>query len=154
MARPGKENMKNFLEIAGALAVLFGLVFVGLELRQNTAAVQAATIQDLTHASSDYLVDIGSNPETYRIYSTGRRDPSALSPDERGQYYLLQQAFWLRMQNAFTQWQRDTLVDEDWAVYQSVICGSATAPGPKAHWRSESAIKPAFKAFLETCDKR
>ncbi len=152
MSESGDRNPKSVFELAGAVAVLLGLIFVGLELRQNTAAVQAATFQDLSHASSDFLVDIGSNPATQRNYATGRLDPSALSPAERGQYFMLQQAFWLRMQNAFMQWQRGTLIDEDWIVYQSVICASATDPGPEAHWRAQNALTPSFKQFLEACD--
>ena len=151
MASPHKRNLKDLIEIGGGISILVGIIFVGLELRQNTAAVQAATNQDLIHASSEFLINIGSDPETYRVYSTGRLDPSELTPGERGQYYLLQQAFWLRMQNAFMQWQRGTLIHEDWIVYQSVICGSATTPGPEAHWRGENALTPAFKEFLETC---
>ena len=151
MSESGDRNPKSLFELAGAVAVLLGLIFVGLELRQNTAAVQAATFQDLIHASSDFLVGIGSDPVTQRIYATGRLDPGALSPNERSQYFMLQQAYWLRMQNAFMQWQRGTLIDEDWIVYQSVICDSATDPGPEAHWRSQSAITPAFKEFLEAC---
>lgn len=38
------ELVKNFLEFGGGLAVLLGLVFVGVELRQNTAAIEAATL--------------------------------------------------------------------------------------------------------------
>ena len=155
MSESGDRNPKSVFELAGAVAVLFGLIFVGLELRQNTAAVPAATFQDLSHASSDFLVDIGSDPATQRIYATGRLDPSALSPAERGQYFMLQQAFWLRMQNAFMQWQRGTLIDEDWVVYQSVVCGSATTPGAEAHWRRQNAFTTEFKEFLEACgDKR
>ena len=153
MADSHKRNLKDFVEVGGGIAILVGIFFVGLELRQNTAAVQAATNQDLIHSSSDFLVDIGSDPETSRVYATGRLDPSALTPSERSQYFMLQQAFWLRMQNAFMQWQRGTLIDEDWIVYQSVICGSATAPGPEAHWRRVNAITPAFKEFLETCSE-
>ena len=153
MADSHKRNLKDFVEVGGGIAILVGIFFVGLELRQNTAAVQAATNQDLIHASSDFLVDIGSDPETLRVYATGRLDPSALTPIERNQYFMLQQAFWLRMQNAFMQWQRGTLIDEDWVVYQSVICGSATTPGPEAHWRGQNSITPAFKEFLETCSE-
>lgn len=58
-------NLKNVLGTVGAYAVMLGLLFVGLELRQNTAAAQAATIQELTHASSDLLVDVGSDPEAH-----------------------------------------------------------------------------------------
>ena len=101
-----KSSIKIFLEASGGIAVLLGLIFVGLELRQNTAAVQAATFQDLTHVSSAFLVEIASDPEVSRIYRSGRQDPSILSPDECNRYYLIQQAFWLRMQNTFMQWHR------------------------------------------------
>ena len=151
MTNSQKSNLKTLLEASGGIAVLLGLIFVGLELRQNTAAVQAATFQDLTHVSSDFLLAVASDPEVSVIYRTGRQDPSLLSPDERERYYLIQQAFWLRMQNAFMQWQRGTLIDEDWFVYQSVICGSATAPGPENHWRNERALTASFKEFLGSC---
>jgi hypothetical protein len=153
MSISGESNMKPLFEIVGALAVLVGLIFVGMELRQNTAAVQAATFQDLIHASSDFLVDIGSDPETQRIYAIGRLDPGALTPDEHRQYVSIQQAFWLRMQNAFMQWRRGTLIDEDWIVYQSIICESASVPGPEAHWRSAPGYAPSFKELLEACDE-
>jgi len=44
------DKIKLVVETSGALAVLLGLVFVGLELRQNTYAVEAATFQSLTDA--------------------------------------------------------------------------------------------------------
>lgn len=47
MASTRVEKTRLFVELAAGLAVLVGLVFVGLELRQNTAAMQAATFQDL-----------------------------------------------------------------------------------------------------------
>ena len=152
MSNKGNLNRRTVVEAASAGALLIGLIFVGLELRQNTAAVQAATFQDLTHASSEFLIEIGSDVETAKLYSVARQNPNILSPDERIQYVFLQQAFWLRMQNAYIQWQRGTLTDEDWAVYQSVTCGSANAPGPEEIWRMGIGISPSFMEFLESCD--
>ncbi len=50
MSESGDRNPKSVFELAGAVAVLLGLIFVGLELRQNTAAVQEIPIA-LTHAA-------------------------------------------------------------------------------------------------------
>ena len=152
MSNEGDLNLRTVVEAGTAGAVLLGLIFVGLELRQNTAAVQAATFQDLTHASSDFLVEIGSDAEAVRIYSSGRRDPDILSPDKRIRYIFLQQAFWLRMQNAYMQRQRGTLTDEDWSIYRSISCGSANAPGPEAVWRMGIGVSHSFMEFLESCD--
>ena len=93
MSNKGNLNLRTVVEAASAGAVLLGLIFVGLELRQNTAAVQAATFQDLTHASSDFLIEIGFDVETAKLYSGARQNPDILSPDERIQYAFLQRAF-------------------------------------------------------------
>jgi hypothetical protein len=68
------EKLRGLLELAGAGAVLLGLVFVGLELRQNTEAVETASLQNQTDASTDFLLLIASDIELARIWhdaSTG-----------------------------------------------------------------------------------
>ena len=45
---------QRWLEALGALGVLAGLVFVGLEIRQNTRALEGATVQ----ASAELTVDL------------------------------------------------------------------------------------------------
>ncbi len=57
------EKLRGLLELSGAGAVLLGLVFVGLELRQNTEAVETASMQNQTGASTDYLLLIASDIE-------------------------------------------------------------------------------------------
>ena len=58
---PRQENLRLALEVSGGFAVPAGLICVGLEFRQNTAAVQAATFENLAHASSAYMVEIATN---------------------------------------------------------------------------------------------
>jgi len=152
MADSQGMNFRTFVEASGGIAVLLGLIFVGLELRQNTAAVQAATFQDLTHTSADFLIEIGSDPENRRVYTVGRTNPDRLSEEERRHYYFLLQAYWLRMQNAFMQWERGTLTDEDWLVYQAITCQEANQPGPEEHWRTQAGITEKYREFLESCD--
>ena len=60
MSESSGRNLKPLFEMAGAVAVLLGLIFVGLELRQNTAAVRAQTRQQLTDASSEFLLALAT----------------------------------------------------------------------------------------------
>ena len=55
------EKLRGLFELAGAGAVLLGLVFVGLELKQNTEAVEAASLQNQTDASTEFLLLIASD---------------------------------------------------------------------------------------------
>ena len=56
MSDSSARNLKTVIEAAGAGAVLLGLIFVGLEVKQNTAAMQAATIQGLADSSQEQLL--------------------------------------------------------------------------------------------------
>jgi len=101
------------MEVVGALSVVLGLLFVGMELRANTQAVKAGTFQSLTDVSNDFLVTVAGDPELSRIYTAGRSDSSALSPADSARFYLLSRAYWVRMQNVHSQFERGTLSDKD-----------------------------------------
>jgi hypothetical protein len=89
MTDPEKKNSKNYIEILGIGAVILGLVFVGFELRQNTAAIQAETMQGLSDASQEYLLLIGADANLTEIVRKGNRSPDQLSETEALQFFYL-----------------------------------------------------------------
>ena len=81
-------------------------------LRQNTEAVEAATFQSLTDASSNYLLTIASDAELTRINALGTVDAAALNGVDSDRLFILRRSYWVRMQNVFSQWNRGTFSDE------------------------------------------
>ncbi len=151
----GSGKSKALIEIAGAGAVLTGLIFVGLELNQNTEAVQAATLQSITDASQEYLLLMAADPELNRIWRLANDDPDALNDSDASRFFFLLRAQWLRYQNAFLQWQRGTMSDKDWTLYELFICdppGSTTAESKRHLWdQHRGALLPDFVEFVEAC---
>jgi hypothetical protein len=150
------DRIKLVVETSGAIAVLLGLVFVGLELRQNTYAVEAATFQSLTDASNDFIMTIASDAELSRIYTSGLADVSSLNSDEYQRFYMTIRSFWVRMQNVYSQWQRGTLSDDDWRLYQAVLCIGRTdesgESGVEATFDEHRMIlSEEFQQFVDTC---
>jgi len=142
--------------LAGAGAVLVGLVFVGFELRQNTSAVEAATLQNLTASSQDYLLFIASDVELHRIWRQAAIDPSELTGPEVERVHLLFRAQWIRYQDAFLQWRRGTLNDEDWRFYEGFICRKVgdgrDADYRVATWENHKPVlAERFVEFVESC---
>jgi len=148
------RKLRGLLDLAAGVAVLIGLVFVGLELGQNTAAVEAASLQNMTDASSDYLLRIASDVELTRIWIDGSGDQNNLSEIDSYRYFLLGRVRWLRMQNAYLQWRRGTLNDEDWSFYKGLICGT-DADGTisfKATWSAHNLVlTERFVNFVDAC---
>ena len=149
-----KSNyVKSFIELTAAIAVLIGLVFVGLELRQNTVAVQAATFQGMTETSSSFLITVAAEPELRRVWLAAVPAPDDLNSEDLQILGLLQNSFWLRMQNAFRQWQVGRLSDEDWLVYRNLSCGYSQRPLFRKFWQNAGMLTPSFKKMLVACDK-
>lgn len=149
------DKIKLLVESSGAVAVLLGLLFVGLELRQNTEAVEAATFQSLTDASNDFIMAIAGDGELSDIYFRGLSDPNKLDEAEAQRFFMVLRSFWVRMQNVYSQWQRGTLSDEDWKLYEAVICGDLSEDvdsGTQMTFDDHRSILSAeFQQFVDTC---
>ncbi len=117
-----QERLKILVELVGAAAILVGLLFVGFELRQNTAAVQADTLQNLTELTTSSMYLLASDKELARINSKGFDDFASLDESEARQFFQLRRASWIRIQMAFLQWRQGTLNDEAWEFYGQFLC--------------------------------
>lgn len=77
-------------EAAAATGVILGLVFVGIEIRANTAAIQGETLQAISDQSTDLQMQFATDPELVRLMPRVIGDsilPSDL--DDEDQYRVL-----------------------------------------------------------------
>ncbi len=142
----GNRKVTTLIEIAGATTVILSLIFVGYELRQNTAAVQAATLQALTDGAQQYLHLLASNPELAAI-RLKTRNSEELTDIEAERWRQLRRARWTRFQNAFSQFRRGTLDQEDWSYYEGFICDA----DPDEWDDHKAAMIDSFVHFVDTC---
>ncbi len=95
---------------------------MGLEIRQNTLAVQGATLQELVHAADASLLAVANDSELADILVRGDADAAFLSPEELARYRALVRVYWRDFENAFLQHRSGLLSDEGWEVYIALIC--------------------------------
>ena len=80
-----RDQLKDWLEIVGIVAIVGSLVFVGLEVQQNTVAVQDSSHQTslmMSHDTTERLWD----PEFAITYDSGLRDYAMLEGPEKRQF--------------------------------------------------------------------
>ena len=69
MSEPSpRSRFRAVGELLAGVAVIASLVFVGMELRQNTAAVRAQTRQGLADRNAQFITSISENPELARAW--------------------------------------------------------------------------------------
>lgn len=73
-------------EIIAAIVIILSLGYVGLELNQNTNAIQQSSYQATldTLTEGDYL--LASDPDLNRIVTTAENEPETLNEDERSRF--------------------------------------------------------------------
>jgi hypothetical protein len=90
-------------ETVGALAVLVTLVYLAMQIRQNTKSVQAAAVDSANSQVSKIREVIFSDADVANMYRRGNEDPASLSEDDTIRYRLLIHNIMLALSNSITQ---------------------------------------------------
>ena len=76
-------------EIVGAVGVIVTLLFLTIQLRQNTKALRADSFRgvfEMGHSSTTMIIE---SPEISDLYLRGRQDYSSLSPSDQQRFHYL-----------------------------------------------------------------
>ena len=147
------DSLNKWLTLLANFGVIAGIIFLGLEMQQNTDAIQSSTAQSVTSISSNTLSELASNERMAEIRLKGDVNNSSLSEVESLQYFALNRNFWLTFQNVFFQYVLGTIRLEVWENYQRIICDDLTyRPGLRATWLDHrKVLNQEFIMVVESC---
>jgi hypothetical protein len=145
------KSKRKWIDWLGAVGVVASLIFVGLEVRQNTAAVRGATYQSIADSSLQQVQWWAGNEKL--LQHEVRIDEGALPGAFTAEENLLIQATFVmtirRLENIYVQ-VREGLVEEDAVLRFRPSKDYFTTPyflDFWAGWRAE--VEPAFRDFFE-----
>ncbi len=116
-------------ELIAAVAVVISLIFVGVQIRENTIASKAATYQETVAYDMELLLNVGSTPDVARVFFTYINDPDSLDEDEFLQGRTLFTASIRHFENLYLQHETGMLSDEAWATREALITNVILSPG-------------------------
>ena len=76
------QDLGNIGEFVAAIATVVTLVYLAVQIRQNTRSLTAAAHQDATRSANDWGALFIHHPETAALFRKGIADPTALDPEE------------------------------------------------------------------------
>lgn len=141
-------------QVLSALAVTLSLLFVGLEIRQNTSATRGATMQAISDASSDLLIELSTDDRLASLLAEAFFNRATMADFEPGEWIQLaaySQAFVRQLENTYVQHQEGIVSD---AVFETYTWGDPfLRTALFAEWwalLAEDLVSPGFKNFLES----
>jgi hypothetical protein len=119
----------KWIELGGLIAVVFSLLFVGLELRQNTAALSAQAILELNLAINQEFQGTSRDASMAEIMVKSANGIDDLNDVELERLKYAWYESFNTMEAAFLFYRKGILSEEDYATYLRAACESIVLPG-------------------------
>jgi len=150
MKKLSLAEIAEVAEIIAAVAVVISLIYVAREVRSNTAAVRAASVQAVASEGGESLRMLAADSTLSRIARMARDDSSSLTADEAFRYGVWSRQRWTFFQNVYFQNELGVLEPRVWESYLTIIC-SGTA-GMRAEFDNHrGTLDRGFVAMVDAC---
>ncbi|HEX4881328.1 MAG TPA: hypothetical protein VFV18_03175 [Porticoccaceae bacterium] len=144
------EDIYFVSQIVSALALIVSLLFVGIQIRQNTLSTQTARHQSIVQAISDWSREVALNNDIANLMVRGSANFEQLDPVQRLQFALLHVALFRNYENIFYQHAQGAIDDHVWEGWAYRMRATFVLPGVRAWWTPQrDSYSDAFRDFLE-----
>ena len=142
-------------EIVGALAVVISIVYLALQIRQNSSLVRSSGYQTAVQTANHFLEGLSSNPETLKVFQAAQESYADLSEDDQVLARTLFLQLFLMYESLFYQYQDGVVAPDIWEGRRKMMFNFLSMPGVAVWWEDWNAIFAGrFLAYIsENKDK-
>ena len=144
------NDAANWAEIISAIAIVVSLIYVGVQVSDNTSATRSASA---SHANTEFIgwyEHLSSDPEIVDVWYRGVIEPENLTDQEFIRFIWLVHIVMLQFQNNYYLVEEGTLekkVLDSIAITMTTIKGSA---GFERYWGLRKKLfYPEYRMFIE-----
>jgi hypothetical protein len=149
------QDLAAFAEILAAIGVLISLIFVGLQVRQNTQAQRVLAVESLAAAITAINLPGMESPALGAALAKTTRDWHGASRDERIIAHFFLFSLFKLLETAWYQQRANTLDQTQWAGWETLLLAYYHFPGVQKAWWPQrgNSYSPEFRAYLATTSK-
>ena len=139
-------------EVIGAAAVVISLIYVAVQVRQNTASSKSTVETEIALALSRVATDAAN---TGAAAALGRcmAEPEAATEDERRNFFFYATGFFRIFQLAFDQCRAGNLSSDSWESIESQVKLLLQGPGIAQFFAARrTAFKPSFCDYIDSLE--
>jgi hypothetical protein len=153
MTNSRRTSVSTWVEIVATIGVILSLLFVGYEIRQNTAVARGQARHELAALNQEWLLTLGQDAEYAALWESWLpRSDVTLTEEQEGRAWYVMTMHLRRLENVYFQY-REGLVDESaLQSYGFAAVGIFSTSAFRVYWIDEDAragFDPEFVAFLE-----
>jgi hypothetical protein len=145
------QLLGNYGEFVGAIAIVATLIYLAVQLKQNTATVRANAYQEWS--ASNVAINLAvSNPDQSRIMVAGNRASTNLTDETFIAFGMTNMAIMQMAQSTDYLYRLGLLDRELWEAEMNRVAGILGAPGVRQWWDAggRTQLTPRFAELLES----
>jgi hypothetical protein len=144
------QSLANLSEVIGSVVVVLSLIYLAVQVRQNTEAQRAENYSRALDRLAAMQSILSQGDEISLILSKGTLDTSKLTPQERIRFtWFFLEAFGA-YEFMFHASRTDAIPEEVWTRWSSATAWWLTFPGVQAWWHATPI--PFTKSFTTFVD--
>jgi hypothetical protein len=137
--------------LVGTAAVVVSLIYVGLQVRQNTAAIQTSTSQDVYQLHQDRSLIELQDPEFAELLLRATRSPQTMTPVDSLRYNRYLNLLLNLQESVYTNALQGTMEEGLAAGWLDGMAELPCRPGMHEYWRQgKLGYQPAFRAAMDS----
>ena len=152
MAKLKLSEWANVAEIAGTLVVIASLVYIGLEVNQNTEALQIASYQSMNSYNLELDVAQASNEELNRIITLAETSPSDVTAEEWTRFIRMAYPRYGMWEYLYLSTQENGVEDDQWIAFEPFyLTEFACKRGYRRFWEEHHlGFAPPFIKYMQS----
>ena len=144
------ESLANLGEIIGAIAVVVSLIYLAVQVRQNTHAQRTENFSRALDRVAAMQANLSQDSESAVSFAKGVEDPRALTPRERIQFTWSMYELFGAFEFMFLASNTDAIPKQVWQRWSSAVAWWLTFPGVQTWWSARPIpFTTSFTAYVE-----
>lgn len=145
------DSLANLGEIIGAIAVVVSLIYLAVQVRQNTQAQQTENFSRALDRVAAMQAALSQDSETSVIFSKGVADVSKLTPKERMQFTWAMYELFGAFEFMFLASKTKSIPEEVWQRWSAAVAFWLSFSGVQAWWNVRPIpFTASFTSYIES----
>jgi hypothetical protein len=137
-------------EVVAAVAVVVSLIYVSIQLRAGTKALQTTTRDSVFKSLQEWNLVCMGDPRLGWVFQDGARDFEGLGEEDRARFLHVMYSFYKVFENIYLHHLEGVVPLEIWEPNLRMLTAYATQPGCRTYWENrKAAFDPRFNSVME-----
>jgi len=140
-------------EVVGAAGVIVTLIYLAIQIRQNSDSVQSAAAQSVLVLLNETISIGATSPSNARIVLAGQNDFDSLETDEKLQFTLIMISFFRSFDLAYQHRRNGLITDSVWKGHYAQIRSLLGSESVRRIWDvRQNIFSEEFQQFIESIE--